>query len=81
MHVCMYVCMFTCHIHILDIRENGNGVGRNGVGRFRRTGCTGMSVHAHGYVGARARHCMFLVVHVHQHTRARAPTYKCSPCA
>jgi len=36
-------------------QENGNGVGRNGVGRFRRTGCTSMSVHVHGYAGARAR--------------------------
>ena len=29
-------------------RENGNHVGRNHVGRFTRTGCTGMSVQAHG---------------------------------
>ena len=36
-------------------RSHGNGVGRNGVGRFRRTGCTCVSVHMRGYGGARAR--------------------------
>jgi len=66
------------------LQGHGNGVGRNGVGRFRRTSCTGVSVHVHGYVGAHAppgkRHCIFLHRFCQHRFRSPEASTRPAPC-
>ena len=60
-YICIYIYIYICiRIGFVSLqklflssvlkllRENGNHVGRNHVGRFTRTGCTGILVQAHG---------------------------------